>query len=140
MGASQLAKAPRWVARRRAIAKKYDKAFAKLEGVLPLANRKGTANAYHLYVVQVDPKSVRGGRDAVFAGMRARGIGVNVHYLPVHLNPFYRKRFGTRPGLCPAAEAAFGRILSLPMFPRMTGREVQSTIHALQATVRALSH
>ena len=65
-------------------------------------------------------------RGAIFEALRKEGIGVNVHYPPVHLHPFYRKRFGTRPGLCPAAEAAYERILSLPLFPSMEDREVKA--------------
>lgn len=138
LGLSQLAKVPAWIARRRAIAARYDRAFSGLAGVRPLARRPGAFHSYHLYVVRIDANAVRGGRAAVFEGMRRRGIGVNVHYIPVHLHPFYRRRFGTRPGLCPAAERAYGEILSLPMFPTLGDRQVQSVIDALTDTVAPL--
>ncbi|MEI9476450.1 MAG: DegT/DnrJ/EryC1/StrS family aminotransferase, partial [Deltaproteobacteria bacterium] len=63
------------------------------------------------------------------------GIGVNVHYVPVHLHPFYRKRFATHPGMCPVAEAAYEQILSLPIFPAMEDREVKEVIKAVRRAV-----
>lgn len=63
--------------------------------------------------------------------LRAEGIGVNVHYLPVHLQPYYRERFGTGPGLCPNAEAAYEEIFSLPIFPGMDDKDVDDVIEAL---------
>ena len=82
-------------------------------------------HARHLYVVRVPD------RDAVFRAMRDQGIGVNVHYLPVHLHPFYRERFGLGPGLCPVAEAAAEEILTLPLFPAMTPDDVRRVVDAL---------
>jgi perosamine synthetase len=73
----------------------------------------------------------------VFTALRDSGIGVNVHYIPVHLHPFYRKRFGTGPGLCPVAESAYERILSLPIFPRMTVNDVNVVIAAVQKVVKS---
>lgn len=132
LGLSQLARVPAWVARRREIAARYDKAFAPLEGIEPLAVRDGVEHAYHLYVVQVDAN-----RAAVFHALRKDGIGVNVHYRPVHLHPYYRRRFGTKPGDHPAAEAAYERILSIPMFPLMTDADVDRVVEALARAVRA---
>ena len=80
-----------------------------------------------------------GGRDAAFAALRDANIGVNVHYMPVHLHPFYRERFGTRPGMCPVAEQAFDEILSLPMFPAMTEEDVMRVIQAVNGVVGAAS-
>ena len=72
-------------------------------------------------------------RAEVFAALRAEGIGAAVHYIPVHLHPFYRRRFGTGPGDCPAAEAAYEEILSLPIFPAMTERDVAHVVEAVLA-------
>ena len=74
-------------------------------------------------------------RDKIFNSLREMGIGVNVHYIPVHLHPFYRERFGTKEGLCPAAEAAYRQILSLPMFPAMTDEDVDIVISAVREAV-----
>jgi perosamine synthetase len=126
LGLSQLRKLPAWVERRQAIARRYDAAFGGLPGVRPLEVRPDVRHAYHLYVVRVAAD-----RGRVFAALRAEGIGVNVHYVPVHLHPFYRRRYGTGPGLCPVAEAAYEHILSLPIFPRMTDADVDDVIGAV---------
>ena len=132
LGLSQLRKLAPWVARRREIARRYDDAFAANPGIRPLRVADDVAHAYHLYVVRI-PGSDRGD---VFRQLRASGVGVNVHYVPVHLHPFYRERFGTAPGLCPRAEAAYEEILSIPMFPRMTDGQVDEVIGRLQEIVR----
>lgn len=137
LGLSQLQKLPGWIARRQDIAQQYTSAFADLPQVQPLATRPGVSHAYHLYVVQLDLAQLRVGRAQVFAALRAEGIGVNVHYLPVYLHPFYRRRFGTGPGLCPRAEAAYERILSLPIFPAMSDADVEDVIEAVHKVIRA---
>jgi perosamine synthetase len=71
--------------------------------------------------------------------LRAEGIGVNVHYIPVHLHPYYRDQQGTAAGLCPRAEAAYERILSLPMFPAMSEEDVQDVIEAVHKVVAEYS-
>lgn len=109
LGVSQMRKLPAFLARRREIAARYDAAFAQ-GPVRPLDKRPESLHAYHLYVVRVAE------RDRVFRELRAAGVGVNVHYIPVHLHPYYRKTLGTGPGLCPVAEAAYADILSLPMW------------------------
>ena len=131
LGLSQLRKLKPWIARRQDIARRYDRAFAGLKSVRPLNVRPDGSHAYHLYVIALDPDRLRVKRDAVFAALRAEGIGVNVHYIPVHLHPFYRKRFGTGLGTCPVAEAAYERILSLPIFPAMTDRDTEDVVAAV---------
>jgi perosamine synthetase len=74
---------------------------------------------------------VKAQRAQKFAALRAEGIGVNVHYIPVHFLPYYRQRFGTGPGLCPVAEAAYDELLSLPIFPRMGDQDVDDVIAAI---------
>jgi perosamine synthetase len=76
-------------------------------------------------------------RAEVFAALRAEGIGVNVHYIPVHLHPFYRERFGTAPGLCPVAEAAYEQLITLPIFPRMSEQDVEDVIAAVNKVISA---
>ncbi len=131
LGLSQLGRLPAFLARRRALASRYDEALRALPGVAPLARRPGAEHAFHLYAVLLDPDRLSADRDTVFRALRAEGIGVQVHYLPVHLHPYYRKRFGTLPGLCPVAEAAYARLLSLPLFPAMTDGDADDVIEAL---------
>jgi perosamine synthetase len=127
LGISQLRKLSGWVRRRQEVAQRYDKAFADLP-VEPLGVQGDVSHAYHLYVVRVDPAR----RAGIFAALRAEGIGVNIHYIPVHLHPFYRKQFGTGLGLCPVAEEAYRRIISLPIFPHMSDLDAGIVIGAVR--------
>jgi len=137
LGLSQLTKLPARIARRQAIAGEYDRAFASVAEVSPLALRAGVSHAYHLYVVRVDTSTLACDRAMLFAALRREGIGVNVHYIPVHFHPFYRQRYGTGPGLCPIAEAAYEQLITLPMFPGMAARDVQDVIEAVTKVVTA---
>ena len=139
LGMSQLRKLPGWVARRQEIARRYDAALAEMPAVEPLGVRQDVSHAYHLYVVRLDLTQLRSTRAEVFAALRAEGIGVNVHYIPVHLHPFYRERFGTRLGLCPVAEAAYEQIISLPIFPRMADADVDDVIEAVRKVADAFA-
>jgi len=135
LGLSQLQKLPAWIERRREIAREYDLAFATLHAIKPLDTSADVTHAYHLYVVKLEGAQPERSRVAVFEALRKEGIGVNVHYIPVHLHPFYLKRFGTRPGMCPAAEEAYERILSLPIYPTMEDRDVRKVIETVWRVV-----
>jgi perosamine synthetase len=135
LGRSQLGKLSEWVARRQEIAARYDAAFRALPAVSPLEVSPGLSHAYHLYVVRFATSLLRVDRATLFTALRAEGIGANVHYLPVHMHPFYRERFGTAPGMCPVAEAAYEEILSLPIFPLMTDEEVEDVVRAVAKVV-----
>jgi len=135
LGMSQLGKLTAWVSRRQEIARRYDSAFSDMTSVHPLRVRRDVSHPYHLYVIQLDLTQLHTTREKVFTDLRDSGIGVNVHYIPVHLHPFYRKHFGTGPGLCPVAESAYERILSLPIFPRMTDNDVDVVIAAVGKVV-----
>jgi perosamine synthetase len=139
LGLSQLRRLRGWVTRRQEIAHCFHDAFASLSGVRPLTVRPDVSHAYHLYVLQLDLATLRTDRAHLFAALRSEGLGVNVHYIPVHLHPFYRRRFGTGPGLCPVAETAYERILSLPIFPRMSADDVDHVITAVRKVVSAQS-
>ncbi len=128
LGRSQLTKLQDWLARRRRIARLYDTAFAGVPAIKPLRRRSDVLHAYHLYVVNWRLEQLTVGREEIFRFMRRAGIGVNVHYIPVHLHPFYQKRFGCGPGDCPVAERAYERIVSLPIFPGLTDDEVARVI------------
>ena len=132
LGVSQLQKLSGWIERRREIAREYDIAFATLRTIKPLDTSADVTHAYHLYVVKLEGAQPERSRAAVFEALRKEGIGVNVHYIPVHLHPFYLKRFGTCPGVCPIAEGAYDKILSLPIFPSMEDREVKKVIETVR--------
>lgn len=128
LGISQLKKLPAWHARRLEIAAQYDKAFADLAGITPLSVSPDITHAYHLYVVRIDLERTGVSRRAAFQAFRNAGIGVNVHYLPVHLHPFYRNNFGYNKGDCPVAEQAYEQIISLPIYPTMTDENTEKVI------------
>ena len=131
LGLSQLKKLPEWLKSRRKIAERYDKDLRQLKGIEPLKVRNGVVHGYHLYVVRISEER----RDPVFTALRNQGIGVNVHYVPVYLHPYYRDTLGFVGGLCPVAEAAYPQILSLPVFPAMTDDDVERVVEALEGAL-----
>jgi perosamine synthetase len=134
LGLSQLRKLDRFLARRRDIAAFYAERLADVAGVTPLAVLPHREHAWHLYVVRLGEGL---NRAEFFSGLRQRGIGANVHYLPVHLHPFYRRRFATAAGLCPMAEAAYEQILSLPLHPAMRDADVNRVVEAVRELAQA---
>lgn len=132
LGVSQLRHLPAWLARRRDIAATFDKAFGQYPIVSPLKRCDGRTHAYHLYVVTLALERLTVGRDQFLQALRAEGIGANVHYRPVHLQPLYQQRIGTCAGICPGAEVAYSRIMSLPIFPTMNQQDVNDVIQAVE--------
>jgi len=132
LGLRQLERLNAFLSRRQRLAARYLEGLRDLtcqvlpEIRLPVV-RPGARHAWHLFVVQLERD-----RDAAFAALRAENIGVTVHYRPVHLLTYYRERLGTREGLCPRAEAAAQRVLTLPLFPRMTDRDIADVIAAVR--------
>jgi len=138
LGINQLRKLPDFLKRRREIAAQYDKFFADLKEIQPLGVSEDVIHAYHLYVIKIAFSGTKSKRKRFFQKMREKGVGVNVHYIPVHLHPFYRKRFNTGSGLCPVAETEFERILSLPIYPAMSDADVQRVIAAVNETAKEM--
>ena len=136
LGLSQLGKLEGWLARRRAIAAQYTQAFAGLPAVRPLAVRADREPAWHIYPVLLDLAVLRVDRAQVFAALRAENIGVNVHYIPVYWHPYYAG-LGYRRGLCPVAEDAYARLITLPIFPAMTDGDVADVIEAVFKVIEA---
>jgi perosamine synthetase len=136
LGRSQLRRLPGWLARRREIAARYDALFADMPWLQPLKKRAGADHAYHIYVVALNLDRLTCDRDRIFLELRAGGIGANVHYKPVHLHSYYRERLGCRPGLCPVAEAAYQRILTLPLYPDMTDADIERVVDTIEQSCR----
>lgn len=131
LGLSQLGKLDANLARRREIAAQYSSAFRQIHGVIPPAVRRDVNPAWHLYPIRLDLEKLTVDRAQIFRALRAENIGVNVHYIPVHLHPYYRDRFGYRGGELPVAEDAYARLISLPMFHAMTDHDVKDVIAAV---------
>jgi len=135
LGLSQLKKLEENLLRRREIAAMYAEAFSHLEAVMVPQVRAGVNPAWHLYPIRLNLEMLNADRAQVFHALRAENIGVNVHYIPVHLHPYYRDRFGYRGGEYPVAEEAYGRLITLPMFHGMTDGDVSDVIHAVEKVV-----
>jgi UDP-4-amino-4,6-dideoxy-N-acetyl-beta-L-altrosamine transaminase len=136
LGLSQLRRLEVRLKRREEIAAEYHQAFAAMPEVSAAPVRPGTRHAWHIYPLRVNPDRLRRDREAIFQALRAENIGVSVHYLPVHLHPFYQERFATHRGMCPAAETAGDRLLTLPLFPQMTDRDVADVVTAAEKVLR----
>ena len=132
LGVSQLKKLDGFLKRRREIAVYYNDFFDSIPEVEPLGLHIDRHHAYHLYVVRIRVVDQPHVRDAVFQKMREKGIGVNVHYSPIYLHPFYREKFNTGPGLCPTAEAVAETILSLPMYPGMSDGDIEAVCRTIK--------
>jgi perosamine synthetase len=132
LGLQQLGRLDANVARRRAIAARYSAALREMPGAIVPAIAQGVLPAWHLYPIRVDSSRLTAGRAEVFRALRAENIGVNVHYVPVHLHPYYRDRFGYKGGEFPNAESAYESLISLPMFHGMTDADVADVISAVE--------
>ena len=97
---------------------------------MPPAAAEGDVHAYHLFVVR--HRDGAAARRELFEGLRARGIGVQVHYIPVYLNPYYRETYGYEPGLCPAAEDYYSGCVSLPCFPDLDTERQDEVVAAVR--------
>lgn len=137
LGISQLRQLPDFLDARRRIARYYDAAFSGETRIQPLSSGSDILHAYHLYVVRIDFSKLKVNRKRIFTILHESGIGTNVHYIPVHLHPFYRERFHTRKGLCPVAEKAYEQILSLPVFSSMTEAEADYCSGTLMEVVES---
>jgi|YNPBryBLVA2012_1023415.scaffolds.fasta_scaffold06469_2 perosamine synthetase len=132
LGSSQLAKLGMFIARRRAIVARYNKSFSDLETVTTPHEKPGLKSAFHLYVLLVDFDRLDASRAQVMDALRREGVCTQVHYLPVYLHPFYRKRFGYKPGECPVSEEYYRLALSLPLFPGMNEDDIKQVVRAVR--------
>ncbi|MGY4462166.1 UDP-4-amino-4,6-dideoxy-N-acetyl-beta-L-altrosamine transaminase [Bradyrhizobium sp. LB13.1] len=129
LGTSQLARLDAFVARRRELAARYDTLLAKLPVTCPWQH-PDTNSAWHLYVIRLRRNEIRLSRRQVFEALRAAGIGVNVHYIPVHTQPYYQ-RMGFKVGMFPEAESYYQDAITLPLFSKMTDAEQDTVVAAL---------
>jgi perosamine synthetase len=131
LGRSQLVRLDGWIERRNLVAAAYRLALADVRGLeLPPSAATGDLHAYHLFVVRVLDGRER--RRAVFEGLRAAGIGAQVHYIPVYRLPYYRDTLGARQDACPQAERYYEQCISLPMFPGMDDDDVQRVVTTIR--------
>jgi perosamine synthetase len=137
LGLSQLKKLDSFVERRRRIVARYNQAFAAVPEVRTPIERAGCRSSYHIYVIQLALERLRVGRREVFEALQAENIGVQVHYIPMHLQPYYRRTLGHGPGDFPRVEDYYRRAITLPLFPRMSDQDVQDVIVAVGKVIKA---
>lgn len=125
LGISQLQKIDKFVARRREIAQVYNRAFLDIEGIDFLKESQSAKSAYHLYVILVKK------RKNFYNKLRAAGLIVNVHYIPVYLQPYYQ-RMGYKAGDCPNAEEYYAQAITIPLYPKMAKPRITRVIKAVK--------
>ncbi len=133
LGLSQLGKLEGFIARRRELAARYDRLLSDLPLSLPSA-QPGAQSAWHLYVVRLQPGRIKLSHREVFEALRAAGIGVNLHYIPVHLQPYYCEQ-GFTEGDFPEAERYYAQAISLPMFAALTDEQQGYVVEQLRRMV-----
>jgi dTDP-4-amino-4,6-dideoxygalactose transaminase len=138
LGLHQLRKLPQFQARRREIFQRYNEAFSRLEELQTPVERPEVEHAWHLYVLRLNLERLRVSRNQFIEELKARNIGTSVHFIPVHLHPYYRDRYGYKPEDFPVACREYQRIVSLPLYPRMSDQDVQDVIDTVADVVRNL--
>lgn len=138
LGVCQLQKLESFQNRRAELVRFYNRELANIEGIQIPVVRPYVKHSWHLYAIELAGKDLDGQRDAIFHAMRAENIGVNVHYIPVPFHPYYRERFSYKTGAFPLAERAYRRVLTLPLFPKMTDEDARDVMHAVGKVVATL--
>jgi UDP-4-amino-4,6-dideoxy-N-acetyl-beta-L-altrosamine transaminase len=133
LGRSQLRRLPQFLRRRREIAARYLDAFSDVDAIELPGIGPGVEPSWHLFVIRVRDAARRG---EVFATLRRRGLGVQVHYIPVYRHPYYRQ-LGYPAGLCPVAEDFYARAISLPIYPLMEDADVERVVDEVRTAVTA---
>jgi perosamine synthetase len=132
VGRAQLTKCDRFFQERRAIARCYFDNFSQMEELeLPPQGRQDDDHAWHLFIVRIRPDMLELDRNAFIGELKHRGIGSSVHFIPLHLHPFYRQQYGYAPGDLPNAEDAYARCISLPIWPGMKRDQVERVVAAV---------
>ncbi|MBJ8097789.1 UDP-4-amino-4,6-dideoxy-N-acetyl-beta-L-altrosamine transaminase [Bacillus cereus group sp. N11] len=131
LGISQLSKLDSFIKIRKKYVDIYNKEFSSLSEIIIPKQLPQTSSSWHLYIIRLNTKLLKCNRKEVYEALQRENIGVNVHYIPVHLQPFYQK-LGFEKGVCPQAENVYEEIITLPLFPKMTEADVWDVIQAVR--------
>jgi len=137
LGLAQLDRLEEWWQVRAAYVRRYREALADVAEIRILGEEPDVRHAYHLFVIVLDTDRLRGSREDVMADLRAEGIGTGIHFRSLTLHPFYRERYHLKSGEVPVAEHVSERLLSLPLYPRMTTRDLDEVVVALRKVITA---
>lgn len=135
LGLVQLKRVDGFTARRNKLATTYNKAFADVPELQTPSVLPGTTSAWHIYVLRLRLDRLRCSRDEFMEALRSENIGTSVHYMPVHLQPYYRRKFGFRRGDFPVAEAEYRKMITLPLFSKMADDDHADVIRAVKRLV-----
>ncbi|MGH9334593.1 MAG: DegT/DnrJ/EryC1/StrS family aminotransferase [Vicinamibacteria bacterium] len=136
MGIHQLRKLPRFHDRRREIARRYNEAFAAYDELQLPAERPEVEHAWHIYALRLNLEDLSISRDQFIEELRDRRIGSSVHFIPVHMQPYYQNKYGYRPEDFPVCSSEFHRLVSLPLHPRLSDEDADDVIEAVTDIVR----
>lgn len=139
LGLHQLKKLPEFHARRREIVRRYNAAFSQFEELQVPTERSDVEHAWHLYVLRLNLEPAERSRNQFIEELRARNIASSVHFIPIHLHPYYRDKYRYSPESFPVAYREYQRMVSLPLYPRMSDQDVDDVIQAVGDTVRKQS-
>jgi dTDP-4-amino-4,6-dideoxygalactose transaminase len=132
LGLAQLPKLEGWWLRRKAIAEHYDRELEGLDGIRVVTRSMPGRHAYHLYVIEIDEDAIEMTRDDFLNGLQSSNVGVGIHYYGMHLQPYYIERYGLTPEQFPNATRASRRMLTLPLYPRMSDSDVEGVLTAVR--------
>jgi perosamine synthetase len=136
IGIEQLKKCDTFGAARSRIAAAYNSGFSDVLEIQTPVSEADVQHAWHLYVIQLDLERLKVDRHQFIEALREQGIGTSVHFIPLHLHPYYRDKFGYAPKDFPKASAIYQRIISLPIYPKMTQPDIDRVIEAVRQTVQ----
>ncbi|HLZ41962.1 MAG TPA: DegT/DnrJ/EryC1/StrS family aminotransferase [Candidatus Sulfotelmatobacter sp.] len=139
MGLVQLGKLQQMASARSRIASRYNEAFGQMEQLEIPSVRQDSESAWHLYPLRIRNELLTISRDEFISALKEEGIGTSVHFIPLHLQPYYQKKYGYRAGDLPRAEAEYRRYISLPIFPTMQDREIEYVVEKVKQIVTANS-
>ena len=135
LGIHQLNKLEQFQIRRREIVHIYNRELQSIEEITLPFVKNDVKHSWHLYVIQLDIEKLNVNRDHIFRALREENIGVNVHYIPVHYHSYYQNKFNLKPGILPNVEWLFPRLLTIPLFHKMTNEDAYDVINALEKVI-----
>ena len=137
LGMSQLNKLDKFIKKRREIVIKYNKEFKDIQEIITPTEKSYAKSAWHIYVIQLRLEKLKVGRKKIFEALQENGLGVQVHYVPLHFQPFYKNRFGYKKGYFPVVERYYERAITLPLFPKMTDEEFKRTVRIVKKVINS---
>ncbi|WP_027963779.1 UDP-4-amino-4,6-dideoxy-N-acetyl-beta-L-altrosamine transaminase [Halalkalibacillus halophilus] len=134
LGVSQMKKLPLFLEKRKSYAKNYTSALEHLKEIVTPYQRFESSSSWHLYIIRLKLNKLNGTREEIYKALQAENIGVNVHYIPVYFQPYYQ-HLGYKKGLCPHTESLYEEVITLPLFPKMTNRDVEDVIAGVKKVI-----